>query len=327
MKTIEKTTTEKVLTSVPDALEWLSNEYPRGVELVYVDYRDCFEDIGQLQDVLKGENDDFFDQGDDGSYESMQQIVRNYHEVKDCESVSDEVSEAMHEWLQNHDTSNPIKELLKHTGRQLCYIETPDYSEESRNNKAGLIKKYAKTPEQVKEIESVINEQFYGAPVSFYFYADVEDIYQAIWNSDKKVYITISGAMFSTIDRVQGSNWLGDKGCFTLSIPRQAFIDNFFLDEAKGNGYGWGEIAGQCKSSYPEAEIWTQHTQKRGAIRLMPETSEAQKREARLEKHWKETKTCTFGDMNWNRHKGDKPYSNDYPCGNKCETCGTFWID
>lgn len=36
--------------------------------------------------------------------------------------------------------------------------------------------------------------------------------------------------------------------------------------------------------------------------------------------------SCSFGDMDITRHKNVK-YINDYPCGNKCPSCGTFWID
>ena len=35
---------------------------------------------------------------------------------------------------------------------------------------------------------------------------------------------------------------------------------------------------------------------------------------------------CTAGDMNMLRHR-DVYYINNYPCGNKCPHCGTFWID
>lgn len=36
--------------------------------------------------------------------------------------------------------------------------------------------------------------------------------------------------------------------------------------------------------------------------------------------------SCTHGDMDINRHR-DVYYRNDFPCGNKCPNCGTFWID
>jgi hypothetical protein len=35
---------------------------------------------------------------------------------------------------------------------------------------------------------------------------------------------------------------------------------------------------------------------------------------------------CTFGDMDIRRHR-NVYYRNDFPCGNKCPHCGTFWID
>jgi hypothetical protein len=48
-------------------------------------------------------------------------------------------------------------------------------------------------------------------------------------------------------------------------------------------------------------------------------------REEAYNKTWK-TGACTYGDMDMSRHK-NKPYINEYPCGNRCTTCGTFWID
>ena len=35
---------------------------------------------------------------------------------------------------------------------------------------------------------------------------------------------------------------------------------------------------------------------------------------------------CTYGDMNMSRHR-DVYYDNNFPCGNHCPHCGTFWID
>ena len=60
-------------------------------------------------------------------------------------------------------------------------------------------------------------------------------------------------------------------------------------------------------------------------------TNETRKKEREREefyiKTWNNGKgKCTFGDMNMKRHK-DTPYRNDYPCGNKCSICNTFWID
>mgnify|MGYP001566268606 CR=1 FL=1 len=313
-------------------IQWLKNEYPKGIDLVYIDYRDNFEDMGKLQDILKtGEFDDLWLV--DSQYESINYVIGEYKKQNNIEELSDEETEEVKDWLFEHDTSNPLNDLLKNTRRKLCYIETEDIAEQYSDKEdyqkqlKELKKKYAKTNEQKKEIDYVLREQFYGAPVSFYFYLSVLDIYNTIHDSKDK-YIFISGAYFSTIDRVQGSNWLGDKGVFNIAIPKQTFVNNFYLDSSKGNGYGWGEIAGQVESSYEEAEIGSGNKIK-DSILINAETSETQKREQRLQAQWDKTHKCRAGDfdMNWNRHSGKKAYSNDYPCGNKCSNCGTFWID
>lgn len=330
MKTKEITTQD----DTKQAIAWLEKEYPRGIDLVYVDYRDCFEDMETVQKILKHtyEENNF----DDGSYESVQEVLKNYKDklnegnLSDLDTVdelSDEVAEVMREWLYEHDTSEPLKDMLKNTGKKLFYIKTPDYSEEdSRKNLSKFIKKYATTDAQKAEIEYVLNEQFYGSPVSFYFYASVLDVYNAINRDKADKYITIDGAYFSTIDRIQGSNWLGNNGIFKLAVPKKDFIENIYLDKAKGNGYGWDSIAGQ--TDYDEATIGTSTNKNelKDIIFIKTETSEEQKQEARLASNWQKTGKCTFGDMTIKRHIST-PYRNEYPCGNKCDSCGTFWID
>lgn len=307
-----------------EAIEWLKKEYSRGIDLVYVDYSDAYEDMATLQDVLKTGGDENQDWQFDMQHETILEVIKNYQEEIKADELSEEVQEAMREWLFEHDVSNPTKQLLKNTGNKLFYIDTVDYSEEDKKNWKKLKVKYGKTEEQKKEIDYVINEQFYGAPISFYFYANPFDVFDAIHNNNNK-YIVINKAYFSTIDRVQGSNWLGEKAIFKIVIPKDNFIENFFVDRAKGTGYGWYDMSGQ--SDYAEASIFVSKTKSKDAILIKTETTEAQKREKLLQDNWDKTHKCMRGDMNWNRHVGDKPYKNEYPCGNTCETCGTFWID
>lgn len=331
---ITKTKNISVQDDIKHAIAWLKKEYPRGVDLIYVDYRDCFEDETKLQTVLK---EGYYD--DELMWESehstIRDIIANYTKkgYVDFQEISEEVEEAMGNWLMEHDTSDALVSLLKNTGNKLFYIETEDSTEsydsmekeEYQDQIAGLMKKYAKTDEEKKEISRVMGEQFYGAPVSFYFYADVMDVFASL-HRQKGKYIEVKGAYFSTIDRVQGSNWLGDNGIFTLTIPKEDFIKNVYLDKAKGNGYGWDSIAGQ--TGYDEATVTCTDKKAEGTVFLeSTATSEAQAREARLQENWDKTGKCTLGDMNWDRHTGKKAYRNEYPCGNTCEDCGTFWID
>lgn len=330
MKTITKSIDVVVQDNEKQAIAWLEKQYPRGIALVYTDYRDRFEDMGTVQEIIKGTFEDDYAFLGDAQADSVQCVLKEYMESGSgpAFTLSDEVEESMRSWLYDHDTSDPLKDMLKNTGRKLFYLETEDTTGAYGNMEkqvADLQKKYGQTDAQKKEISYVLNEQFYGAPVSFYFYASVSEVYNALYGSEKeKKYIEVTGAYFSTVDRVQGSNWLGNEAIFNIAIPRQ-FFDSVFLDEAKGTGYGWGEIAGQ--TGYSEATVSAVNTLPIGTLLIMPTVSEAQQRETRLQAHWDKTGTCTRGDMNWKRHKGDKPYKDEFPCGNTCETCGTFWVD
>lgn len=333
METVTREIKVVVQNDSKHAIDWLDSEYPHGADLVYVDYRHSFDDnIENLQELLKtGYIEREWEWEADAQYDSICEILKNYKTENEIEELSDEVEESMREWLYEHDTSTATTDLLKHTSRQLCYIETADYIELENENRDPIVKKlqkkYARNDEQKAEIATCVNESFYSAPVSFYFYVDVEDMFRVLHGkaSEKNKYVIVSGAYFSSVDRVQGSNWIGEKAVFDLIIPRQDFIKNVYLDEAKGTGYGWGKIAGQ--TSYAEAEIDRSSTQKRGLLLIEGETSEEQQREKRLAENWEKTKKCTFGDMNYGRHTGKQGYVNEYPCGNKCEDCGTFWID
>lgn len=273
-----------------EAIAWLKSEYLRKdgtsiLELIYIDYRDSYEDANTLQDVLKEGWDDNSDRWQwDAQDESIREIEKNFiasidnPDDKEIE-LTDEVREDIRMWCQDHDQSTLTEDLLKNTHNVLCYVETPDhfikddYGGENLDNEA-LIEKYATTEEQKKEIQNTFNESFYSAPVAFYFYADPLELYKAIHNSADP-YITIDGAYCSTVDRTCGSNWLGDKALFTVSIPREDFVKTFFVDKAKGTGYGWDSIAGQ--TDFEEASIMA--TKEPKGILLAPEVSEAQKRE------------------------------------------------
>lgn len=327
MKTIQ---VEKTLQDdIEHAIDWLKLNYPKGVDLVYTDYRDCLEDGNTIEEIFKNgyqEDESWIWESQDYS---IADIIENYQKEFEIDMIDDEVVEEMRMWLQENDTSTPMEDLLNNTGSKLFYIETVDEvyassgtcEEDYQKQKKEMIQKYAKTEEEKKEIEYIFSETFYDAPVSFYFYADVSDIYNAI-HKEKGEYITVDGAYFSSVDRVQGSNWIGNKGIFKISMKRQDFIDNFYADNAEGNGYGWGSIAGQ--TGYDEAGVYTEDVA--SGLIIETDTSEAQKREKNLAENYAKTGKCTFGDMNYSRHK-NTVYENNYPCGSRCKDCGTFWID
>jgi hypothetical protein len=93
-------------------------------------------------------------------------------------------------------------------------------------------------------------------------------------------------------------------------------------------GYSFtNDVCGLTKGFMSYANIRkAKKTDKIIEVDINPKFEAEMKREKELDKHWKETGHCTFGDMNFKRHK-NLPYRNDFPCGNKCTECGTFFID
>jgi hypothetical protein len=316
-------------------IQWLENEYPRGVELIYIDYRDNL-DAKSVQEAIKEGYLDMDWQGD-SQYESIRYIKEEYEKENSVE-LTDEEYDEFSNWLCEHDTSDPLTQLLKNTGDMVFYVETTTETLDSNGTEpeewqahiVDLQKQYARTDEQRKEITHTLNEQFYGSRVSFYFKLSPLDLFNTLHgkDSDKGDIVIIKNAHFGTVDRIQGSNWLGTQGIFTLAIPKKDFIDNIYADKA-GAGYSWDEIAGWTSDGYEDATIYPQKTGDKlpdDCVAPTTETSGSAKRELELAKKWNDTHTCTFGDMNIKRHK-NTPYINNFPCGNKCETCGTFWID
>lgn len=334
MKTENRTIEVVVQDNPNEAVAWLENEYPHGVELVYIDYRDELSPE-QLQEVLKNGYMSDEDWIGDSQHESINQIITEYEKAHNIDELSDAASEAMRDWLYDHDNSNPTKDLLHNTSRELFYIETVDEYEKNPEAEAktneNIVKKYAKTDEQKKEILQAFNESFYSAPVSFYFYANALEMYEVLHGKESdSEYVVVEGAYFSTIDRVQGSNWLGERAVFTIAIPRETFTKNVYMDKAEGTGYGWHKIAGP--SGYDDATVYGMSAKelskkKTPAIVIETSTSEAQKREQELAENWQKTGKCTLGDMNFTRHVGPQEYENSFPCGTHCRACGTFWVD
>ncbi len=257
------------------ALDTLKKDYPHGFDLVYVDYRDSFrENIDELERLLK----EGYSQGaDDWYFESMWE-GEDYviTELSKTTGIDKEVlwsDDDIRDYIRENDTSDIEGDLLRNTGKMLFFIETRDYSslysnideKLGRREVARIVKRYSKNDFQGREIINNLLEQMYEAPISFYFYLDCKKVYDIIYKEVGE-YIAIDGAYFSTIERAIGSNWLGDNACFKIILKREDFIKNVYLDEAKGNGYGWGDIAGQDR--YEEAGIFTTDRQKNGYLRI-----------------------------------------------------------
>jgi len=311
--------------------QWLKSEYPHGIDLYYIDYRDSLdEDIDTIMELVRDGYSQKLDESmtDYDLSHTWDEIEKNYlRELgDDVDEISDELRDYIRDWCYENDTSNYQKDLLKNTRSQLFFIDTGVEAYENSENLGELVRKFGMRDEKkIHAIKWITREQMYHSNISFYFHADVSDIIEALHRNDDE-YITIDGAMIANVTRGNGSNWVSDDNVFQLVIPKKCFIANVYHDAEAGTGYGWHDICGDWNRD--ECSIGTSKKKHiKGYSYIEGETSYTTLRERGYVKAWNDGKgVCTRGDMNIKRHKTTE-YVNEYPCGTHCKECGNFWID
>ena len=175
-----------------------------------------------------------------------------------------------------------------------------------------------------KTLHQLVEQAWDGGQLVILFEANVADFMET---PDPK-YIKFSrNYNLCIMDRGNGSGdstELPDTPTLLFTFDRK----NLHSDDGD-NGYSYsGDVCGLVSHIMEDGEL----TNKKEKYKLLTtgtnEEREAQrKQEAQYIKNWNNGKgKCTFGDMNIKRHR-ETPYRNEYPCGNTCTECGTFWID
>ena len=319
-----------------EAIKWLENEYPKGIDLVYIDYRDSIEDAKTREKILQnpGEAYDAIDGNNwigDNQYETIYEIEKNYKEQNNIEEFSDETTEAIREWCFDHDTSDPIKDLLKNTRNEYMYYDTGLSFEslEYAGNTDKEIKKRTLTIAKKLKIDFtkhndvlrlMVSQASYGGQLVILFENSISNFMQ-----DAKYIKFTEDAEICLMDRINGS---GDSVKIKEPLIFEFKRENLHSDKGD-NGYSFAYDVCGLVGNIMNDGVLTNKKNNQKIIRVT--TNETRKKEREREefyiKTWNNGKgKCTFGDMNMKRHK-DTPYRNDYPCGNKCSICGTFWID
>jgi type I site-specific restriction-modification system R (restriction) subunit len=105
--------------------ERLNAEYPHGINLRYVDYRDSLDEhpdmikaiIESDHDYINEQVDKWYDDGDTIS-EVMKEVFTE--EERDEQDLRDDVSQR----CRDHDNEDPMKQLIKNSYEPLCYYDT-----------------------------------------------------------------------------------------------------------------------------------------------------------------------------------------------------------
>lgn len=316
---------------------------PQRVSLYYVDYQDSLDDHHEIiqRCVSEGKLTSLYENiGEwfqDGSYESenyykdelVKDIARKYDIDEDeAEELLDEYDDFIRETLHDRDASTPLSDLLRNTQDFIAHYDT-GYEVESGSwswTDAEIrlerykIKKFlgVNHSDLDKDIDMMIRQASYGGNLLIFFNLDINEFTD---QSFEPKSIRFRNYHIGIIDHCNGSGDVMHMSMEEVTLPFNR--DNVWLEESIK--YNWTyAISGMCSDWCDSTDVTLLAEEVEGEIETSS-TVALQKREAEYNATFK-AGSCTAGDMDINRHRNVN-YINNFPCGNKCTDCGTFWID
>jgi hypothetical protein len=306
--------------------------------LRYVDYRESFdENLAAVQESIHAGDYEAVDEAAedyDGDWEAVEEILGKLKgEVEETLGVSEEdaaalvegMKDELRETIEERDTSNPLKDLLKNSGRVVMFydtgVETDGY--DSRDVKAELRKvkralglRRDQTFADAR-LEMMILQASYGGKLVVYFRSELHE-----WLGDIEAnVIRFKGDVsVAIVDHCNGS---GDSTDFNHAFDLPFNRENLFIDSTIDYNYTYavcGMSSDWCDGT--KVTLLKKRTRK---VAERSSVNDFMDREAELDAKFK-AGGCTPGDMKFTRHRGVY-YENNFPCGNHCPHCGTFWID
>ena len=319
---------------------------PETTSLYYVDYNESLDEhLDLLESCIQ-----------DQSYESLYDAINDWYEESpfyafeylDKELLSDienkfgvepsEAEEIFEEWRDhirdeyyNRDDSDVLKDLLRNTGELVMFFDTGyevedgswSWSEAKVRHERICIKKHlgimGQTDEKDdREIDLMIQQASYGGQLVIYFNAKLDEV---ICGDDKPRNIRFNKPHLAIIDQYNGSGDNCQIGCLDVLLP---FVpERLNLETAKYN-YTYsvcGMSSDWCSGTGFDIELRDEPLPEveKSTIQIQKE------QDAKYEEVYRNG-SCSFGDMDYRRHR-NTTYINNFPCGNKCMDCGTFWID
>lgn len=308
----------------------------KSYNLYYVDYTDDLsERLEDVQNAIHGDSsglDELFTDWD--TWESIKEIrkqiraalCKKYDLEKDvARGIMDEFEDEIRDEIENRDNSTPLTDLFRNTNDQVLYFDTGLYIEEgcTRSDFLAQVRQIKRKLKIVgKDYDKILYElctnAYYGGRLVVFFTDSLEE-----WTEiDEKInQISFSGSVnIALIHNGNGSGYNVEIGhSFSLPFNRE----NIFIDKVVKYSYTY-DVCGMSSDWCNSTKV-TLSTKPKQVKAKSSNINLYMDKEKKLNAVYKAGK-CTPGDMNYFRHR-NTTYINNYPCGNKCMDCGTFWID
>lgn len=322
--------------------EMIEAKLPKHVTLVYVDHQSNFDNSPDaLQRAIREGNlcpldEEIEEWCSDAEHEGIAEIVEKLksdlaeeHDEPDVERALDEFEDRIRDELFNRDSSDVISSMLRYTDNPVMFYDT-GYEMESDSwswSPARVrlerikIKKHLGlvTGWNDKQLDSLICHASYGGQLVIYFRDDIENL---LIPEEGKDYTSIEfdQMCLAIIDTHGGSGF--DVGC-AGPVKFKFNREKIFVDKTIKYNYTYA-VCGMYSS-------WCESTTVKLGFEELPEhpDNSTLEIEVRRDRHYTEVfkaGKCSFGDMDIRRHRRVH-YENDFPCGQRCKDCGTFWID
>jgi hypothetical protein len=319
---------------------------PAYVSLYYVDRNDSLENhIDGLQSCVSNNSlDNIYEEIEDAYLECEIETLEYYrkelqNDVETTfgldeetayrlvfETFSDEVDDVLYE----RNSGDVVKDLLKNTGKFSIFIDTGLEIDDgsyrwTRSEQTRWLRKIKRklkitSSQWDNDIRVMLSQASYGGNLVVYFYESVQNVLTDNENDWKSVSFTNPAIAIINTGCGSGDHTHLDGHTFSMPFVREnLFIDKYFkynyVDAVCGMDSDW------CEDSVATFSHDSVKGKRSGVSSLSAQALQDRK-QAEIFRKGK----CSFGDMDITRHR-DVYYINDFPCGNKCPHCGTFWID
>ena len=316
---------------------------PDKTDLVYVDYRESLDNSYQeVQDSIQNgcwsyvdDVIDFVDSQWEGIKYVMKELksdLENYWDEDTVDIALDKYDDEIRDYCYDHDESDPIKDLIRNTSDMVMFYDTGyevggdswQWKPAKMRLERYLLKKHlgiVNTTMYDDRIEIMLAQASYGGQLVVYFHGDIENL---IFEKGKFNTVRFRDAHIAVIDTFGGSGDSTHLNKSEFSLPFDA--ERIFVDKTIKYNYTYS-VCGMSSDWCQETDMILENTDME--LKELPTSDLAaiQGRDKAFAAKWNNGRgECSFGDMDIRRHK-NTPYRNDYPCGNKCTYCGTFWID
>lgn len=327
--------------TLKDAIERLDKTY----DLIYIDYRESLDDhLTAVQTAIQTQDKFSIDESlelwewyiesrDDAVDYAVKELRESLESDFDFEEdeldyfMEDNIDE-IRMAIEDRDVSNPLDDLLRNTSESPIFfdlgVDVEDTTFMDDNDFRNLLKEVKKAL-KIKlsdrtfdsRLTMMLYQASYGGRLVVYFTESFENLMD-LKGANR---ITFENPMVAVIDTFNGSGDNTDLDGHKFTVPFDP--TNLFIDKTIKYNYSFavcGMSSNWCDSTRVSFSK-TNRTRKASPSSLHAELD----REKQLNEVYK-AGGCTFGDIDIRRHR-NTVYINDFPCGTRCRTCGTFWID